>query len=134
MGSRINPHPEAFSIGGRGQRRPREKQKSHLEFIARLPCLVCGRRLHVQAAHLSAGNRFYAKPARGRGEKSSDRWALPLCPTHHNDQHTMNEELFWKKQHQLPDPFVMALVLWGITDDIELAEDVIELWRTGYKP
>jgi hypothetical protein len=42
-------------------------------------------------------------------EKSSDKWALPLCNKHHREQHTMNEMAFWK-QYGL-DPFMLAISL-----------------------
>jgi hypothetical protein len=133
MASRIVPHPEAFSLNGRGQRRPREKQKTHRDFIARLPCLVraCGHRMSVVAAHIRIGDPRYGKCGTGYGEKSSDRWTLPLCAKHHAIQHSIGNELqFWREEAGVADPLLLALILWGLTDDIENAEVVVELWRT----
>jgi hypothetical protein len=45
----------------------------------------------------------------GMSEKSSDKWAVPLCNRHHREQHTMNEMAFWKK-HGI-DPFMLAITL-----------------------
>jgi hypothetical protein len=41
------------------------------------------------------------------GEKSSDKWALPLCGKHHREQHSMNEREFWASYGI--DPFALAM-------------------------
>lgn len=127
MASRIVPHPEAFAMT-RGQRRPRVEKESHLDFIRRLPCLATGRRLGVQACHIRMGAPALGKPETGMQEKSSDRWTLPLTAAPHAMQHgTGNEQVFWESIG-LHEPLVMALVLWGLTGDIDRAEAVIEIF------
>jgi hypothetical protein len=116
-------------MGGRGQRKPRVEVGSHLEFIRKLPCLGCGRRMNVEAAHLRFADPLYGKRETGQREKSSDRWVLPLCARHHAEQHTGNELVFWQ-QIGLDDPLMMALVLWGLTGDIDGAETVIALFAS----
>ena len=56
-------------------RRGRVLDKLYLEFVATLPCLVCGRR-PVEVAHLGE---------RGLSQKCDDRKTGPLCHLHHQD-------------------------------------------------
>ena len=85
----------------------RVRDKDHLQFVAGLPCLVCGRRPseahHIRFAQLRA---MSAKP--------SDEWVVPLCATHHRALHDAgDEESWWKKQNL--DPCVEAERLWQVT-------------------
>jgi hypothetical protein len=93
----------------------------YLAAIRKLPCCVCGRDAPSQAAHLRAGNPDYDKPPTGMGEKPDDRWCTPLCgPVMytigppligcHAEQHSMNEEEFWRKSGK--NPFQIAQVLY----------------------
>ena len=68
----------------------RVRDSEHLEHVATLPCLVCGR-APSQAHHLR-----FAQP-RALGSKVSDEWVVPLCNLHHRALHdTGNEEMWWK--------------------------------------
>ena len=68
----------------------RIRDKEHLRFVARQPCLVCGR-TPSDAHHL----RFAQLRALGR--KVSDEYAVPLCRGHHRQLHQAgNELLFWE--------------------------------------
>jgi hypothetical protein len=58
----------------------RHRDKGHLTFVASQPCLVCGRS-PADAHHL----RFTQPRALGR--KVSDEFTVPLCRTHHRDNH-----------------------------------------------
>lgn len=69
------------------QRQPRERDKEYLAYIRCLPCALCGDDVSVQAHHPRLGV--------GMGEKSSDRWALPLCGMHHREVHSMGDRVFW---------------------------------------
>ena len=55
------------------------RSPQHLAFIRSLPCLVCGSRRNVEAAHFPG--------ARGMGQKRSDFETGPLCRIHHAEQH-----------------------------------------------
>ena len=78
----------ALAIGA--PRRLRDEE--HLERVATLPCLICGR-APSQAHHL----RFAQLRALGR--KVSDEWVVPLCNLHHRALHDAgNEEAWWKEQ------------------------------------
>ena len=89
------------------QRRPRERDEKHLNFIRDQPCCVCGDNTSTEAAHIRIGSLEHGKDHTGKQEKSSDKWALPLCGKHHREQHTMQELKFWSKYGI--DPFMLAL-------------------------
>jgi hypothetical protein len=78
------------------QRKPREYNERHLQFIRSQPCCLCGDNVSVEAAHLRVGSINDDKLPTGMGEKSSDsKWVLPLCKRHHDMQHQMSESEFW---------------------------------------
>ncbi len=73
----------------------RERSRAHLDFLRQLPCVMCaveGRATpprSVDAAHVSfLGNK-------GFGSKASDRFAAPVCRSHHADQHANPPEKTW---------------------------------------
>jgi DNA recombination protein Rad52 len=82
----------------------RQRSKEHLRFVARQPCLVCGR-TPSQAHHVR-----FAQP-RGLGIKVSDEFAVPLCAIHHMNNHATGDERHWWKEHKL-DPLAVAKQLW----------------------
>ncbi len=85
----------------------RIRDKDHLKYVVRQPCLICGRR-PSQAHHL----RFIQ--LRALSSKPSDEWVVPLCATHHRSLHEVgNEKGWWEQQHL--DPCVEAERLWRVT-------------------
>jgi hypothetical protein len=90
-----------------GQREPRQHDDDYLAYIRTLPCCICGDDVSVEAAHLRVGSIGDGKRDTGMMEKSSDKWALPLCGRHHKQQHTMNEREFWASYGI--DPFALAM-------------------------
>jgi hypothetical protein len=123
--ARIPIHPEAFSHDLRSRsKRPRQEMREHLKFIRGLPCLLCGTRKDVQAAHIRAASPAYGKRSTGMAEKSNDCWTLPLCREHHSDQHWMRELEFWAS-YNINDPFAVALGLFAASGDDERAELII---------
>lgn len=94
------------------QRQPREEDPAYLAYVRTLPCLICRRPGPSDPAHLRSAARQYGKPHTGMGEKPSDCWVLPLCRTHHEDQHRNNELSWWTRQG-LPDPFGIAVALYA---------------------
>ncbi len=86
---------------------PRRRNKSHLRFVAREPCLVCGRR-PCDPHHL----RFAQKRALGR--KVSDEFCVPLCRTHHRELHRSGNEALWWENARL-DPTKVSRMLWQQT-------------------
>jgi hypothetical protein len=117
----------AFSVAGSRRKHPRVENRNHLSFIRRLPCIVCGTRVRIEAAHIRMGNPLYGKPQAGMGEKPSDQFVLPLCMRHHDEQHAMNEAQFWMAL--AIDPLRLALALFDSTADEERAEQIIRSHR-----
>jgi hypothetical protein len=110
MNFRIKQPDTAFSDNVHSKNAKPVKAKSYLEFIRGLPCLIA----HagpVEAAHLSTASEKHGHTGRGKQQKASDRWALPLCTTMHRVQHSMSEMKFWNS-HGI-DPHEAANALWG---------------------
>ena len=101
------------------QRQPREKNPKHLDYIRSLPCAVCKDDTATEAAHLRVGSIEHGKPHTGMQEKSSDRWALPLCGRCHRDQHAHGDELAWWLSKGI-DPFRLAQTLRAPQEAFEL--------------
>lgn len=97
------------------QRDPRQRDEIYLRYLRRQPCCICGDNTSVEAAHLRVGSIGDGKRDAGGGEKSSDKWALPLCGRHHDEQHTMNEREFWARYGL--DPFALCLHYQANPDD-----------------
>ena len=82
----------------------RIRDRNHLRYVARQPCLVCGR-CPSDPHHL----RFTQSRALGR--KASDEFTVPLCRTHHREVHRCGDEAAWWLKINL-DPLVTARLLW----------------------
>jgi hypothetical protein len=89
----------------------RHRDKAHLKFVASQPCLVCGRS-PADAHHL----RFTQPRAMGR--KVSDEFTVPLCRTHHRDNHRFGDEAAWWGRQAI-DPVGTSRKLWVSTRRIE---------------
>lgn len=117
----------AFTLASR-YRRPRQRASLHLQWIRTLPCIICGKRGNIHAAHLRAASLRHGKLGTGIAQKPDDAWTLPLCPDHHilgeEAQHRMEELAFWKT-HSI-DPFAVALALWRASGDDEIGFLVVK--------
>lgn len=82
----------------------RKRDKQHLRFVASQPCLICGR------APSDAHHLRFAQP-RAFGSKSSDEFTVPLCRTHHRQNHQTGHEQNWWASVAI-DPLQTAEVLW----------------------
>ena len=82
----------------------RFRDKEHVRFVAKQPCLICGRR-PADAHHL----RFAQHRALGR--KVSDEFTVPLCRGHHREVHRCGDEAAWWKNAGV-DPTITARALW----------------------
>jgi DNA recombination protein Rad52 len=82
----------------------RHRSKEHLRFVARQPCLICGR-TPSHAHHV----RF--AQSRGLGIKVSDEFTVPLCAIHHQQNHATGNERQWWEEHKI-DPMAIAERLW----------------------
>jgi hypothetical protein len=90
------------------QRQPRERDKKRLEWLRTQPCVIC-KASNTEACHIRVGSINHDKRETGMGEKSDDKWTVPLCNYHHREQHSMNELAFWKAYNI--DPFLLAITL-----------------------
>ena len=82
----------------------RIRSRDHLRFVARQPCLVCGRK-PSHAHHVR-----FAQP-KGVALKVSDEFTVPLCAIHHSENHATGDERSWWEQHKI-DPLDVARMLW----------------------
>lgn len=87
------------------QRQPRILDHKYLCWLHTKPCCLTGL-TPVDAAHIRYGNEFYDKRPTGMGEKPDDKWCLPVVRSKHTEQHSMNEQEFWRK-HNI-DPLALA--------------------------
>ena len=85
----------------------RFRDKTHVKFVSKQPCLICGRR-PADAHHL----RFAQHPALGR--KVSDEFIVPLCRGHHREVHRSGDEASWWSKAGI-DPIGAARTLWTET-------------------
>jgi hypothetical protein len=85
----------------------RFRDKTHVKFVAKQPCLICGRK-PSDAHHL----RFAQHPALGR--KVSDEFVVPLCRGHHREVHRSGDEASWWSKGTI-DPIGAARKLWTET-------------------
>ena len=88
----------------------RLRDREHLKFVARQPCLICGRS-PSDPHHLR-----FAQP-RALGCKVSDEFTVPLCRTHHRQLHHVGDERSWWSGNRL-DPLPVAEALWRRTHPI----------------
>ncbi len=88
----------------------RMRDKKHLRFVAKQPCLVCGR-IPAFAHHIT-----YAQP-KALGRKVSDEFTVPLCALHHRSLHTANDERTWWLTFHI-DPVAVALRLAAEVENI----------------
>ena len=83
----------------------RIRSKEHLRFVASQPCLICGRS-PAHAHHI----RF--AQAKGIGLKVSDEFTVPLCATHHSENHRTGSEMKWWEAYKI-EPLSIAHQLWA---------------------
>lgn len=127
MGHMFRRPATAFSLSpSKGQKRPRKTDDAHLKWLRTLPCVITGMR-PVEAAHVRYADPSYGKRETGKAEKPDDRWAIPLHPDKHREQHSGSEREFWKR-HGI-DPCRVALALHAISGDDEAAEIILKSAR-----
>jgi hypothetical protein len=90
----------------------RLRDKVHLRFVAKQPCLIC-ERLPCDAHHL----RF--AQGRGLGLKVSDEFTVPLCRGHHREVHRAGNEARWWENAGI-DALVIAHKLWTETHPLRI--------------
>src|SRR5207249_6089695 len=94
----------------------RLRDKQHLRFVAKQPCLVCGRE-PCDPHHL----RF--AQSRGLSLKVSDEFTVPLCRAHHRELHRTGKESDWWAKAGL-EPISLARKLWLETHPLDASADI----------
>ena len=92
----------------------REHDRNHLRFVARRPCLVCGRS-PCDPHHIKFAEQ------RAMGRKVSDRFTVPICRLHHRELHRRGNEREWWQTHGI-DPLAIAARLWAMTHAVAPAD------------
>jgi len=82
----------------------RIRDRDHVRYVAKQPCLICGRR-PSDPHHL----RFAQNRALGR--KVSDEFVVPLCRGHHREIHRCGDEGAWWSNVGV-NPTIAARTLW----------------------
>ena len=96
---------ESIDKSGLAHPEPRRiRDREHVRFVAKQPCLICGR-TPSDPHHL----RFAQHRALGR--KVSDEFTVPLCRGHHREVHRCGDEAAWWQKVGI-DPTVAARALW----------------------
>jgi hypothetical protein len=85
----------------------RLRDREHMRFVAKQPCLICGR-TPSDPHHL----RFAQQRALGR--KVSDEFTVALCRGHHREVHRCGDEAVWWQKTGI-DPTAAASALWLAT-------------------
>ena len=98
------------------------RSKVHLKYVSEHPCTICGRE-DVQAAHI----RYTGS---GIGLKPCDSFVVPLCIEHHQEQHTMNERMFWHLYKI--DPVSRALPLCAESPDKKIKGAIFEKFKNHF--
>lgn len=103
---------EKALIRSSGQRQPRVKDPVYLNWIRRLPCVICGARL-AEAAHVRAGYSTEGWEPTGMAQKPHDWRTVPLCRFCHREgpdaQHNANERQWWSNHGIDPPDLCRAL-------------------------
>ena len=92
----------------------RIRDRDHIQYVIKQPCLICGRR-PSDPHHL----RFAQSRALGR--KVSDEFTVPLCRAHHREIHRCGNEGSWWRNTGI-DPLTAARALWLETHPLPRAE------------
>jgi len=96
-----------------GQRQPRERDPGYLAWLRRQPCVICGTRRKVEAAHVRAGYPDAGWAPTGMMQKPDDRRSVPLCSAHHREgpdaQHRASERAWWSNHGIDPPDLCRAL-------------------------
>lgn len=89
----------------------RLRDKTHLRFVAKQPCLICGRQ-PCDPHHLRCAQ------SRGLGQKVSDEFTVPLCRAHHRELHRAGKEVDWWAKTGI-EPTGIARKLWTETHRLQ---------------
>ena len=119
QGSIRKPGPASIDNSHLPYPEPRRiRDRDHVRFVTKQPCLICGRR-PADPHHL----RFAQQRALGR--KVSDEFTVPLCRGHHREAHRCGDEATWWKSVGV-EPTVAARALWRATHPLPRRADIMD--------
>jgi len=98
------------------------RSRTHLQFVSQHGCTICGR-TDVQSAHI----RYTGA---GMGMKPCDSFVVPLCIEHHQEQHSMNERMFWHLYKI--NPVAKALALCAESPDKKIRIGLFEKFKSHF--
>ena len=98
------------------------RSRKHLDFIKTLPCVMC-MSTPCDPEHLR--KRIPHEKKGGTGLKPCDSCVVPLCRTHHQQQHSKGFDTFWGKA----EPYDLANLLFLLTGQYEKCVDAIVRFR-----
>ena len=98
------------------------RSKTHLQFVSEHGCTICGR-TDVQSAHIR-----YA--GAGIGMKPCDSFVVPHCIEHHQEQHSMNERMFWHLYKI--NPIARALALCAESPDKKIRKALFDKFKNHF--
>ena len=101
----------------------RVRDREHVRYVAKQPCLICGR-IPSDPHHLR-----YAQ-SRALGRKVSDEFTVPLCRGHHREVHRCGDEAAWWRKAGL-DPTNAALALWLKTHPMPATSGKMDIAPVG---
>ena len=101
----------------------RRRDEKHLAWLRTLPCCICHDPTATEAAHVRMSDARIAKMATGIAIKPDDRFTVPLCSSHHREQHAGSERKFWQRFDR--DPILLALALYSASGDLEEANRIM---------
>lgn len=101
----------------------RIRDRDHVTFVAKQPCLICGRQ-PSDAHHI----RFAQSPALGR--RVSDEFTVPLCRGHHREVHRCGDEPVWWLKMRI-NPITPARALWLKTHPLPTAKTIDGIGELG---
>jgi hypothetical protein len=102
-----DPRSGGTAVSSTLRKPTRQRNKTHLAFVASQPCLIC-QRTPCDAHHIK-----FAEP-RALGRKVSDEFTVPICRDHHIQLHHHGNEAAWWANLKIA-PLEAAGELWSAT-------------------
>ncbi len=84
-------------------KQPRFESQKWLRAVASLPCVLCGREGHTQAAHPNHRGK-------GMGMKAPDCWVVPLCVECHRE-FDQGKSMSKQDKREMMDEWIIQTIL-----------------------
>lgn len=126
-----NFRPDRFGAMAAAQKWRKDRKNAspkaapeHLALIRQLPCIVCGAKSEIHAHHLRSSG---LGQTRGVGQKTGDRFVVPVCWRDHDAVHRIGskKERDWFIAESGIDAYLLADALWATSGDVSRMYRVI---------